>query len=108
MSRLIKKLKLQLEAIGGSLDYLENAGTLVCDAPSAYVWKANNHTSYSIAYLNRSGQTWLAQAMRIEMPALKLGLRKITDPKEIAQYRHDLDDESWDSDSNTPEQLTFP
>ncbi len=103
--KLIEKLNGQLSAVGATLD--QTPYTLHLDAPSGYVWKANDLPSYAIQYANNS-QSWLAAALRSEMPALKLGLRKVTDAAELAEFRHSLDDDAWGAPETAPDFIQFP
>jgi len=105
--KLITRLREQLERIGATLD--ERAEQfVVCDSPSGYVWRANGNTSLTIQYKNNGGQSWLAQALRDEMPNLKMGLDKVTDEKELAERRWDLGDDSWGATADAAEHIEWP
>lgn len=105
--KTIKRLREKLESIGASLD--ERADNfIVLDAPSGYLWRSNGCTSITIYYRNNAGQSWLAQAMRDEMPSLKMGLEKITSEKELAKHRWSLDDDTWGAPENAPVFIAWP
>jgi len=101
------QLREQLESIGATLD--EQAEQfVVCDSPSGYVWRSNGGTSLTIQYKNSGGQSWLAKALRDEMPNLKMGLEKVTDEKELAEHRWNLGDDSWGASADAPERIEWP
>jgi hypothetical protein len=105
--KLINDLRQKLESIGATLD--EQAEQfVVCDSPSGYVWRANGGTSLTIQYKNNGGQSWLAQALRDEMPNLKMGLEKVTDEKELAEHRWNLGDDSWGAPADAPNRIEWP
>lgn len=105
--KLITQLREQLESIGATLD--EQAEQfVVCDSPSGYVWRANGGTSLTIQYKNNGGQSWLAQALRDEMPSLKMGLEKVTEEKELVEHRWNLDDDSWGAAADAPQRIEWP
>jgi hypothetical protein len=92
--KAIAQLKAWLATHGATLD--ESAEQFLnCDTPSGYVWRANDCTAYHIDIANSGGQRWTVAAIREAMPALRMGLRRVTDPAELAQMRYDLDDETW-------------
>jgi len=92
--KCIEQLKSWLAERGATLD--EQAECFLnCDAPSGHVWVANDCTAYHIDIANNGGQRWTAEAIREALPALKLGLRKVTDPAELAEFRHLLGDDTW-------------
>lgn len=106
--KLIEQLKSKLAVVGAALDEQNMDTTLNCDAPSGYVWVANGCHCLAIQYATNR-QTWLAQALREDgYPRLKMGLEKITDEKEIAAFRHDLDDDTWGAPDNAPERIEWP
>lgn len=105
MMKAIERLKRQLQSIGAALD--EGDYTLTCDAPSGYVWRANGCCALPIHYATNS-QTWLVEAIKGEMPGLKMGLLKVTGPEDIAEKRHELDDDSWGAPADAPAALAWP
>lgn len=106
--KLIEQLRAQLESIGASLDDKSCEGTLNCDAPSGYVWRANGCTCIAIQWANHS-QSWLSKALKEDgLPRLRMGLSKVTDAKEIAETRHLLDDDSWGASIEAPETIAWP
>ena len=40
-------------------------------------------------------------------PQLRLGLDKVTDPVEIAEHRHLLDDDTWGATADAPDHIEF-
>ena len=105
--KLLSQLRQRLESIGATLD--EQAEQfVVCDSPSGYVWRANGNTGLTIHYKNNGGQSWLTQALRDEMPNLKMGLDKVTNEKELAERRWDLGDDSWGAAADAPARLFLP
>lgn len=100
-----ENLRNQLKKIGATLD--DTDYTLNCDSPSGYVWIANRESNYAIHYATNS-QTWLTEALKNDMPALKMGLEKVTDPKEIERFRYDLDDDTWGASVDAPEKIEWP
>ena len=105
--KMIKDLQRKLESIGATLD-TQAEQFVVCDSPSGYVWRANGNTSLTIQYKNNGGQSWLAQALRDEMPNLKMGLEKVTDEKRLAEIRWDLGDDSWGAPEDAPDIIEWP
>lgn len=103
--KVIFKLRQQLASMGATLDVSDYS--LNCDAPIGYVWTANGCCAYSIPYATNS-QQWLSEAIRAEMPSLKLGLRKVTDPDEIAEKRFELGDDEWGAPENAPDVIKWP
>lgn len=102
--KLINQLRERMTRIGGKLDEYDDFFCL--DAPSGYVWACNGNTSVSIRFAN-SGQTWLADAIKTEMPNLNMGLELVTDPIRIEQIRYDLDDDTWGAKSDAPATIAF-
>lgn len=106
--KLIEQLRKQLEKIGATLDDTSNEQTLNCDAPSGYVWRANGCCCIAIQFATNR-QTWLAQALREDgLPRLKMGLKKVTDPEEVAAKRHELDDDTWGAPADAPDRIEWP
>ena len=104
--KVINDLRKTLKTIGATLD--EGAGyVLNCDAPSGYVWRANGCCALPIQCATNS-QTWYAKAIREEMPSLKMGLEKVTDPAEIAEKRHELGDDTWGAPADAPDRIEWP
>lgn len=102
-AQLIDNLRSRLSSVGATLD--DTDYSLHCDAPMGYVWKANDLTSFTIHYATNS-QSWLAKAIKEEMPSLKMGLRLATaEEKEEIKYSHDI--ESYDASKNALEELLF-
>lgn len=105
--KTLNQLRQKLESIGATLD--EKAEQfVVCDSPSGYVWRANGHTALTIQYRNNGGQSWMAEALRQELPGLRMGLVKVTDEKRLAALRWDLDDDTWGAAENAPERIEWP
>lgn len=104
--KIIEQLRAKLAAVGATLD--EGDGyTLNCDAPSGYVWQANDCTTIAIHVANNS-QSWASEAIRKDgMPRLKMGLRKVTDTDERDSYRYDLGDDTWGAADDAPETIPF-
>ena len=105
--KCIELLREELVKVGATLD--EGAGyTLCCDAPSGYQWVANDNHCIAIQGATNS-QTWFAKAIKEDgLPRLKLGLQKVTDPEEIAAFRHDLDDATWGAPADAPDFIPWP
>ena len=99
-------IRTTLERIGATLDQTDNF--VVCDAPSGYVWRSNGNTSLTIQYRNNCGQSWLSQAVRDELPNLRMGLLKITDQTRIAEIRYALDDDLWGAPTDAPDRIAWP
>ena len=105
--KTLKQLRQKLAKIGATLD--EQAEQfVVCDAPSGYVWKANQGTAMTIQYRNNGGGYWLPEALRQELPCLQMGLMKVTDPEHLAIIRWDLDDDTWGAAEDAPENIEWP
>jgi hypothetical protein len=104
--KILKQLESELNKIGASLDVYD--GFVCCDAPSGYVWNATDSPSLIILYSVRSN-TWLTAAMRDDgYPRLSKGLKKVTDSKQLANIRHDLDDDQWGNiPATAPEFIKF-
>lgn len=105
--KTIERLKDILNKIGATLDESTMDYCLTIDAPKGYVWKANGETSYPIHYAT-TRQAWLIQALKMEMPNLKMGLEKVTDPKEIERIRWDKDEDNWGAPPNAPDFIPWP
>lgn len=103
--KAIEQLKAKLERIGATLDP-DCDYTLNCDAPRGYVWVATGSPTLAIHYATNS-QSWLTQALREEMPNLKMGLR-LADAEELADARHNNDDDSWGAPDGSPERIAWP
>src|ERR1039457_1397717 len=102
----IDQLRAQLEEIGATLD--DNGYILFFDAPSGYVWGANGDGTYSVLYLE-DDRSFLTKAIREEaLPALKMGLKKVTDPKKIERIRYEQDDDSWGAPASAPATIAWP
>lgn len=101
----IEQLRAALAKIGATIDATEY--TLNCDAPKGYVWSANLEPNYAIHYATNS-ESWLTQAIKEELPALKMGLDKVTDPDELAGIQYDLDDDAWKAEEGAPEHISWP
>lgn len=104
MVKTIDKLREEMERIGGTVE--DTGYDIHLDAPSGYVWRANNLTSYTIHYANNS-QSWLAKAVKIEKAGLRMGLEKVSDAKQIERIRFDLGDDSWGSPDAANQRLSF-
>jgi hypothetical protein len=102
--KAIEQLRERLALIGATLD--DGEYSLHCDAPKGYIWRANGTPTLSIHYATNS-QSWLVEAIRMEMPNLKMGLEKVTDPAELAEIRHNQDDDTWGAPENAPERIEF-
>ena len=104
--KTIDDLRAKLAVMGATLD--EGAGyELNCDAPVGYVWVANGHGTMTIPYATNS-QSWLAKAVREEMPALRMGLR-LADEAERAEIEwNNGDDVPWVAPAYSPEKIPFP
>ena len=103
--KLINDLRLQLNAVGASLE--DDGYTLHCDAPGGYEWVDNGCTCVCIHYASNA-QTWLADALRNDgMRRLHLGLRKVAQA-DLAEHRHNLGDDSWGAPEGAPEFIQFP
>ncbi len=50
----------------------------------------------------------MSKALAMEMPAIKLGLVKVTDAEEIESHRWDMGDDSWGASIDAPERLEWP
>lgn len=105
--KLVENLRAQLRAIGATLDDSSNESALNCDAPPGYVWRANGNPNFVIHFATNQ-QSWLADALRAEMPNLKMGLEKVTDEKELAEHRWNLGDDSWGAAADAPERIEWP
>jgi len=103
--KAIDRLRSQLESIGATID--DSGGySLHCDAPRGYVWCANGMVGYSIHYATNS-QQWLTQALREEMPALKMGLR-LANADEQKDIEWNNDDGPWIAADGAPEKIEWP
>lgn len=102
--KAIETLKAKLEAVGATLDAGEYS--LHCDAPAGYVWVANGMPGYSIHYATNH-QTWLMEALRLEMPSLRMGLRLATS-EELVEIDWNNGDEHHRAPVGSPEFITFP
>ena len=106
MSKTLTRLRAQLALIGATLD--DDGYTLQCDAPSGYVWNANNECTIPIRYASNS-QSWLVLAIKEDgMDRLRLGLHKVTNAADLAARRFELGDDSWGASSEAPETLEWP
>ncbi len=105
--KCIDKLREDLAQIGATLD--EGDGCVLnCDAPNGYVWASTDCLAIPIQIMNCSGQTWAAKAIAEERKdRLAAGLRKVTDPKELADRRWDLDDDNWGAPADAPDTIPF-
>ena len=104
--KTIEKLRAALSVMGATLD--DYGGyTLNCDAPVGYVWDANGHCTITIPYAT-SSQSWLAKAVREEMPALRMGLRFADDAERAEIEWNQGDDVPWVAPAGSPEQIEFP
>jgi len=103
--KTIERLRAQIESIGGTLDGTPYA--LHFDAPRGYVWRANGTPSLTIHYATNH-QSWLSEAVRLELPNLKMGLEKVTDPDMLAEIQHNNDDDSWGAPADAPERIEWP
>lgn len=107
--KAIDNLRAQLARIGATLD--DTPYSLHCDAPQGYVWRANGETGYSIHYASNS-QSWLTAALKEELPALKMGLRKCT-PEETIEinFSHGLGGEgeepAWIAPDDAPSEINW-
>jgi hypothetical protein len=104
--KTIENLRAKLAVMGATLD--EGAGyALNCDAPVGYVWAANGCGTITIVHATNS-QSWLAKAVRAEMPALRMGLR-LADADERAEIEwNNGDDVPWVAPAGSPETIPFP
>ena len=105
--KMINDLRKKLESIGATLD-TQAEQFVVCDSPGGYVWRSNGGTALTIQFKNNGGQSWLAQAMRDEIPSLKMGLKKVTDEKRLAEIRWDLGDDTWGAPADAPGRIEWP
>lgn len=102
--KAIEQLRTKLAAIGATLD--DSGGySLHCDAPRGYVWVANGMVGISIHYASNH-QTWLAKAIREEMPAFRMGLR-LADEKEQVEIEYNNDDGPWIAPDGAAEMIQF-
>ncbi len=99
--KAIDKLEAQLNKIGATLDRANADYTLNCDAPKGYVWRANGATNLAIHYATNQ-QTWLVEAIKEEMPALKMGLEKVVWPEEIKRIQWELGEDDWGAPEDAP------
>lgn len=101
--KAIKELRSKLESIGATLD----AGdfSLHCDAPKGYVWASSGQVGLSIHYAS-GRQSWLIQAIKEEMPSLKMGLR-LADEKERSEAEWN-NEEPWDAPEGSDETIDWP
>jgi hypothetical protein len=106
--KALKKLEAQLKEIGATLDWEPGDVHAYCDAPRGYAWKATGTPTISLHFGNCQGQTWLAQELKYEMKNLKMGLYKITDPKELEEVRWNNDDDTWGAPEDAPDKIEFP
>lgn len=104
--KTLDNLRRKLESVGATMEEFDCF--VVCDSPSGYVWRSTGGTALTIRYRNVVGQSWLAEELRREMPNLKMGLCKITDTKQLDQWRWDLGDDTWGASSDAPEIIEFP
>jgi hypothetical protein len=103
--KAIEQLRQKLTAIGATLD--DSGGyALHCDAPRGYVWSANGNAGLTIHYATNQ-QSWLAQAIRDEMPALRMGLR-LADEAEREQVEWSNDDGPWIASDDAPASIPWP
>jgi len=105
--KLLDNLRADLARIGATLDDSSD-DSINLDAPSGYVWRANGCTAYRIQFANSQGQTWIAEALRVEAPALRLGLDKVVDPEVLADHRHELGDDGWGAAPDAPDHIGWP
>lgn len=103
--KAIDQLAAKMRAIGGSLDPYDDF--LCLDAPPGYVWVSNGNPSMTIRFAN-SSQTWLIEAIKLEMPNLKMGLTKVTDSKRLEEIRWDLGDDGWGASDAAPARIEWP
>lgn len=103
--KAIEQLRAKLKSIGASLDDTSDY-TLQCDAPAGYVWASIDCMAYPIHYATNS-QSWLAQAIRDELPSLKMGLRKVTGD-ELAECKHLQGDDQWQAGPDAPDFIAWP
>ena len=102
--KIVERLRKAAESIGCGLD--DGGFTLTFDAKPGYVWDANGEPSLCIHYAT-SRESWLAQALKEELPNLMAGLSKVTDPKEMERIEFERG-ERWASEAGSPEHLDFP
>lgn len=103
--KCIEQLKIAAATVGATLD--ENTDySLNLDAPSGYVWIANRCTCIHEQAATNS-QSWYSQAVKSVIESASMGLMKVTDPKEIAEMRHLLDDDSWGAAGDAPDKLEW-
>lgn len=103
--KLINQLSEKMKSIGGRLDEYEAFFCL--DAPAGYVWKATGSAAITIQWASRS-QSWLTQAIKDEMPNIKMGLEKLTDAKRLAELQWELGDDNWVAPEGSPEVIAWP
>lgn len=103
--KAIDQLKATAEKIGVTLDVTDY--DIHCDAPSGYVWRANDLPSLHIHYASNS-ETWLMVALRESKSDLLMGLEKVTDAERLAEHRWNLDDDAWGAAPDAPETISWP
>jgi hypothetical protein len=104
--KIIDQLRAKLATVGATLD--EGDHVLNCDAPSGYVWASTDCRAVPITYANHS-QTWAVEAIRLEdKDRLAMGLRKVTDEKELAAIRWDTGEDDWGAPADAPERIAWP
>lgn len=103
--KMIETLRAELAAMGATLD--DSGGySLHCDAPRGYVWNANGMVGFSIHYATNS-ESWLAEAIRAEKPALRMGLR-LADEAGRVEIEWNNDNGPWVPVPGAPERIEWP
>lgn len=103
--KAIDQLEAKMRAIGGSLDQYDDFFCL--DAPSGYVWCCNGNPSITIHFANGAGQTWLTEAIKMEMPNIRMGLEKVVDNKRLEEIRWDLGNDGWGAPDSAPSKIDW-
>lgn len=105
--KCINQLKAKAALIGATIDEDSlNNGILILDAPMGYVWQGSGEPSFSDTCGNRS-QTWFTEACRY-VERNNGGLRKVTDPEELARIRWDQDNDTWGAPAGAPKTIEWP
>lgn len=103
--KAIDQLETKMRTIGGTIDRYDDFFCL--DAPPGYVWASNGNSSMTINFSNGS-QTWLVEAIKMEMPNIRMGLTKVTDPKRLEEIRWNLGDDEWGASDAAPARIEWP
>jgi len=100
--KAIDSLQEKVRHLGATVT--SDQSTVYIDSPPGYVWSTTGCRALVIVY-NNGSQTWLAKAIADAMPDVRMGLVKVTDPKEIERHQWELGDDDWKAPDGSPEEL---